>query len=118
MDLLAGLAGSTPTERLNVGLCGLQSEKIDWDRLESWCRTLIDRAGTHYYLEQALVALLLAGKDCAIAPAADYVTLPRPPEAQACGAVMHHYVAGSKKWYFRNNWRRAMASQTTPPSPP
>ena len=23
-----------------------------------------------------------------------------------CKAVMHHYVAGSKPWYFRHNWRR------------
>ena len=112
MGLLAELAGSAPAERLNVGLCGLQSDKIDWDKLESWCRTLIDRAGTHYYLEQALVALLLAGRVCAIAPAADYVTLPRPPEAFACKAVMHHYVADSKKWYFRSNWRRAGDAST------
>jgi len=117
LGLLAELAGSAPAERLNVGLCGLQSDGIDWDRLESWCHTLIDRAGTHYYLEQALVALLLAGKDCAIAPAADYITLPQPPEALTCGAVMHHYVADSKKWYFRNNWRRAVDASTNPSTP-
>jgi len=114
MGLLAELAGTAPAECLNVGLCGLQSEKIDWDRLESWCHTLIDRSGTHYYLEQALVALLLAGKDCAIAPAEDYVTLPRPPEALTCHAVMHHYVADSKKWYFRHNWKRAECASTNP----
>jgi hypothetical protein len=41
-----------------------------------------------------------------VAPAADYVTLPPPAEARRCSAVMHHYVAGSKRWYFQHNWRR------------
>ena len=98
-------------ELVNVGLTGLESSTLDWPRLEAWCRTLHEREGTNYYLEQALVAVLLAGRDCAIAPAADYVTLPRRPEALDCHAVMHHYVAESKRWYFQTNWRRAL---TTP----
>jgi hypothetical protein len=105
--LLATLARGPLHPLLNVGLCGLDSSRLDWDWLESCCRRLIEAEGTSYYLEQALVALLLAGESCAIAPAGDYVTLPRPPEALACRAVMHHYVAGSKRWYFRSNWRRA-----------
>jgi hypothetical protein len=40
-------------------------------------------------------------------PAGDYVTLPVPPEAAECRAVMHHYVDLSKKHYFRENWKRA-----------
>ncbi|MDB6165383.1 MAG: glycosyl transferase family 2, partial [Lacunisphaera sp.] len=66
------------------------------------------REGTSYYLEQALIAMLVAGRDCAVAPAADYVTLPQPPEALECRAVMHHYVAESKRWYFQRNWRQAL----------
>ena len=104
--LLHELANRPISPRINVGLCGLRSEEIDWEKLEFWTRTLIEREGTHYYLEQALVALLLAGRDCAIAPASDYVTLPRPPEATACRAVMHHYVADSKRWFFQQNWRK------------
>lgn len=109
LPMLADLAGRPVAERINVGLTGLRGEDLDWERLEAWCRALIERAGTHYYLEQALVAMLVAGKSCAVAPAADYVTLPVPPEAEECSAVMHHYVAGSKRWYFRSNWRRALA---------
>jgi len=105
--LLESLAGRTLPERLNVGLCGLRSEALDWDRIEYWCATLIAGEGTHYFLEQALVALLLAGHECAIAPESDYVTLPCPPEATDCRAVMHHYVADSKRWYFQFNWRAA-----------
>jgi hypothetical protein len=107
--LLTSLAGRPLAELLNVGLCGLQSESLDWDHLENLCRALIQAERTHYYLEQALVALLLAGKTCAIAPASDYVTMPSQPEATACRAVMHHYVADSKRWYFQYNWRRFTA---------
>jgi len=106
--LLREVAGAPLAAKLNVGLCGLRSDDLDWSRLERICATLIEREGTHYYLEQALVAVLLAGRDCAVAPAADYVTLPRPPEIERCAAVMHHYVAESKAGYFRTNWRRAL----------
>lgn len=106
--LLAEVAGAPVPGKVNVGLTGLNSGEIDWEKLEHWCDRLIGTAGTHYYLEQALVAMLVSGRPCAIAPAADYVTLPRPPEASECRAVMHHYVADSKAWYFRHNWRRAL----------
>lgn len=108
--LLESLAGAPLAELVNVGLCGLRSESLDWDQLEHWCRVLVEREGTHYFLEQALVAMLVAGRDCTVAPASVYVTNPRPPESDDCRAVMHHYVAGSKRWYFQHNWRRAMAS--------
>jgi hypothetical protein len=95
---------------VNVGLTGLEGGGLDWGRLEHYCRTLIEREGTSYYLEQALIAMLVAGRDCAVAPATDYVTLPLPPEARACRAVMHHYVAHSKRWYFQHNWRHTLAT--------
>jgi hypothetical protein len=106
--LLETLAGNRLHPLLNVGLCGLNSSELDWEWLEHTCRALIQAEGTSYYLEQALVAVLLAGRDCAIAPAADYVTLPDAAEAAACRAVMHHYVADSKPWYFRHNWRKVL----------
>ncbi len=111
--LLEELSGRPLAEKLNVGLCGLRSETLDFDRLEFLCRRLIEQEGTHYYLEQALVAILLAGQPCAVAPAADYLTLPTPPEASECRAVMHHYVANSKRWYFQRNWRRIHNPETT-----
>lgn len=113
--LLDAVAGTPLAGRVNVGLTGLKSEEIDWEKLEFWCDRLIGTAGTHYYLEQALVAMLVAGRPCAVAPETDYLTLPRPPEAVDCRAVMHHYVAGSKRWYFRANWRRVLAA--TPGTP-
>jgi hypothetical protein len=108
-ELLLQVSGTPLPDLVNVGLCGLDSEALDWPRIERWCRALMEREGNHYYLEQALVALLVAGRACSVAPASDYVTLPRPPEALECRSVMHHYVAESKRWYFQRNWRRASA---------
>ena len=107
-ELLAELAGQPVPELVNTGLLGLCGGDLDWERMEWWCRTLIERAGTHYYQEQALTALHLAGHECVTAPLQDYVTYPKPPEAAACQAVMHHYVADSKRWYFQRNWRRVL----------
>lgn len=105
--LMNGLAGHAVADLVNVGLTGLNGSEIDWERLEYWCRTLIERERTSYYLEQALIAMLVAGRDCTVAPQHEYLTLPQPPEATECRAVMHHYVAQSKRWYFQYNWRRA-----------
>ncbi len=109
LELLEELAGRPVRERINSGILGLRSEDFDWDRLEWWCRTLIEKGGTQYFQEQALVALFLAGRsDAKAAPIEDYVTLPGAREADECKAVMHHYVADSKRWYFRHCWRKAL----------
>ncbi len=106
--LLDSLAGRPLADLVNVGLTGLDGARIDWDQLEAWTRTLQEREKTSYFLEQALIAMMLAGRECAIAPARDYVTLPRPPESHRCQAVMHHYVANSKRDYFQRNWRHTL----------
>lgn len=111
--LMNELAGAPVADLVNVGLTGLNGAELDWEKIEHWCRTLIARERTNYYLEQALIAMLVAGRRCTIAPAGDYVTLPRPPEAHARRAVMHHYVAGSKRWYFQQNWRACLESSAT-----
>jgi hypothetical protein len=102
------LAGAPVADLVNVGLTGLDGSALDWERMEWWCRTLIERHGPHYYLEQALIAMLVAGRECSIAPAADYVTMPGEEEGRRCQAVMHHYVANSKKFYFRQCWRTVL----------
>jgi hypothetical protein len=106
--LLDELAGAPLAERLNVGVIGLQSDAVDWDKLEFWCRTLLERHGSHYLLEQGLTAMLLAGRECAVAPEADYVALPSRAEVQHPRTIMHHYVAESKAWYFRYGWRQVL----------
>jgi len=113
---LAILAGRPVPEKINVGVCGLQSDAIDWEKLEHWCRELLARHGTSYYLEQALVALLLTNETPVRLPAADYLLMPTEAECRAPTAALHHYVAESKRGYFRHAWRH-VASRGTPIMP-
>ena len=106
--LLQSLVPAPLPSLLNVGLCGLRSEEIDWEKLEFWSARLIAAEHTNYFLEQALVALLVAGRPCAIAPAADYITLPSRSEVEHPTGVMQHYVDNSKRWYFRSGWRHIL----------
>lgn len=107
--LMTELAQASIADQLNVGICGLNSNEIDWEQLEFWCKTLIEQQGTHYYQEQALVAMLMAGKSCTIAPIQDYIVKPDREEAIDPQAVLHHYVADSKPWYFRYAWKHIAA---------
>lgn len=104
--LLERLAGDRLPPLVNVGLCGLRSENIDWAELEAWTRELHAREKTSYYLEQALVAMLATRGRWAVAPAKDYITFPSRDEVFSPRGVMHHYVAHSKRWYFRHAWRQ------------
>jgi hypothetical protein len=110
--LLHKLAGADLPRRLNVGICALNSDAIDWDKLENWCRTLVTSEGTHYLLEQALVAMLTAGIRCTVAPSHEYVVAPSRAEAERPTAVLHHYTAESKAWYFRFAWRHVATAAT------
>lgn len=108
--LMTALAGSSLPSKLNVGVCGLESDAIDWERLEYWCTALLDREGTHYYLEQALTAMLLASRACTVLPPSEYVVLPSLDEGKRPTAVLHHYVAGSKRAYFQHGWRHILGA--------
>jgi hypothetical protein len=107
--LLRELAGADLPTRLNVGICGLDSDCIDWEKIEYWCGELVAREGTHYVMEQAIVALLIAGKPRVVAPSDSYVVSPSRLEAEHPTAVLHHYTAESKAWYFRFAWRHVAA---------
>ena len=100
---------SLSPERVNTGLLGLQSEMIDWGRMEHWCRTLIEQHGPHYYQEQALVALLLAGRPHIAAPRRIMSSLPEPPKRSIAGRSYTTMSPYSKRWYFQQNWRRVLA---------
>ncbi len=104
--LMTELAGAPIPSRLNVGMCGLQSDAIDWDCLEAWCRVLLEREGSHYLQEQALVAMLTAGSPRAVAPAERYIVKPSRAETEHPSAALHHYVAETKAWYFRFGWQQ------------
>ncbi|UBF27338.1 glycosyl transferase [Kovacikia minuta CCNUW1] len=103
--LMEALVQTEIPDRVNVGICGLNSDEIDWEQLEFWCKTMIEQQGTHYYQEQALIAMLMAGKPCVIAPVENYIVMPNQEETIHPQAILHHYVADSKPWYFRYGWR-------------
>lgn len=107
--LMRELVGSDPPERVNVGVCGLRSDAIDWDRLEYWCREMLEREGTHYFQEQALTAMLMTGQECHRFGPPDYVVFPSLAEGRNPAAALHHYVSSSKRSYFQHGWRRALA---------
>lgn len=107
---LTALAGRPLPVHLNVGICGLQSDAIDWPQLEAWCAELLRRHGSSYYLEQALVALWMTRLSPLRLPASDYRLMPDEAECFSPTAVLHHYVDLSKRGYFRHAWRRVAAS--------
>ncbi|MDX1531209.1 MAG: hypothetical protein R3362_06760, partial [Rhodothermales bacterium] len=80
------------------------------DRVEYWCRVMLDREGPKYFQEQALVALLVAGGPYAVLPPDDYVLRPERDEALAPRAVLHHYVLDAQPYYFLHAWRRVAAA--------
>ena len=106
--LMSDLAGVSIPEKINVGITGLCSHQLDWDELESWCKIMIEREGTHYCQEQAMIAMLMARQPCDIMPADTYIVMPGKEDVVKPIAKLHHYVADSKPWYFRYGWRKAM----------
>ena len=104
-QLMEQLAGAPIPPLLNVGICGLASELINWELLEHWCHILVEREGTSYYLEQAMVAMLAARSTPTVMPRSRYITFPIREQTLAGEGVMQHYVADSKPWYFGVAWR-------------
>lgn len=106
LPALDAIAGTPVPRRLNTGILGLRSDSVDWEKLERLCALLDRRVHPHYYHEQALTALLLAGERSLLpTPPSDYVVLPGASEGRAPRALWHHYVAHSKRWYYQLRWR-------------
>jgi hypothetical protein len=104
--LMEKIAGMPIPPLINVGLAAMRSELINWEEIEAWCTELIAKERTNYYLEQAVVAMMMARHPSRVVlPAADYVTWPTAAEVARPQAVMHHYVANSKRWYYQTGWR-------------
>ena len=106
--LLQELVGRPVPERINVGLYALDGSTIDWAQAEHWCAEQLRREGPHYLQEQALVAMLLALGDPVALPDEAYVVKPTLAEGRNPQAVMHHYVANSKRSYYQQCWRRIL----------
>jgi len=110
VEFLEQIAGAPVPQPVNTGMTGIKSDLIDWEKMEVWMRAMLERSGSHYLQEQALTALIFSqvGSWQAIPPA-DYLVLPKGDEGLNPTAVLHHYVADSKKFYFCHGWRRFTA---------
>jgi len=105
--LMKSLTGAEIPTLLNVGVCGLNSETIDWSELEDWCSKLSQREGTSYFLEQALVAMMASREPHFVLPEDGYQTFPSESATRSGSGVLQHYVADSKPWYFGHAWKIA-----------
>ncbi len=105
-EALATFATGMIPSSVNTGICGFRTSTIDWDGLERWTRSLLSTHGSSYFLEQALVALLLSGRPHRQLSPRDYRVAPEPDEILNPSALLHHYVALTKRGYFRHAWRR------------
>jgi hypothetical protein len=104
-EVLEKLAGVKLAKEVNVGITGLVSEKVDWEKLERWCAELHASYGTNYYLEQALIAMLGAKNGCKQLGKNKYITFPSDEQMRERAGIMQHFVDLSKKGYFRKLWR-------------
>lgn len=109
-SLMEGLVGRSMPLAVNSGITGFKSESLDWDKLEYWCREMITREGTSYYLDQALVAMLCSQGPFVQLGAERYITGPSDVQVLDKVGVVQHYVDLSKKEYFRSAWREFVAN--------
>jgi hypothetical protein len=109
--LLDKIFGQTMPHFVNTGFCGMQSESIDWDRLEYWARLLHAAEGTNHFSEQCLTAMMMTLNGGSAAPR-EYLIYPSEAESRKPTAVMHHYVAESRTWYHIHGWPQLIANPT------
>lgn len=103
--LMEDLCGSSVQPLLNVGAIGLHSGAIDWDNLEAWTKTLEEKEGASYYLEQALSAMLIGNKPTIVLAADSYIVNPGLALVKERKGMLHHYVDLSKEIYFKSAWK-------------
>lgn len=103
--LMELLCGKKIPDLLNVGVIGLNSENIDWTKLNQWVSALEEKEGTSYYLEQALTAMLIGETKATVLPANDYIVNPDNETINYRKGILHHYVDLSKEGYFKQAWK-------------
>ena len=91
-------------ERLNVGVAGIASSTINWERLEQWTGELLKQEGSSYLQEQALTAMIAANEPYTFLNGAAYKVLPSI-NGSTIPEILHHYVAEAKYDYFVKGWK-------------
>lgn len=103
--LMEQLTSSKIPDFVNVGVIGLNSTQINWDKLNEWVAVLEEKEGTSYYLEQALTAMLISETSCEVLPLNEYIVNPDKDIIEHHAGILHHYVDLSKENYFKKAWK-------------
>jgi hypothetical protein len=106
---LEELAGGPVHPRVNVGLLHLDSGSLDWDALEHASRVILGRHDFSYYLEQALLAVVMSKLGGEPLGAEEYLVHPSNGHMDAGDEVAHHFVDRSSLLLFSHGWRKAVA---------
>jgi hypothetical protein len=93
--------------KLNVGITGIASSLINWQELEYWTRSTLEKHGSSYLQEQGLTAMLAAKNGFQLLPRKKYKVLPEI-KTEEVAETLHHYVAESKYEYFVKGWKKAL----------
>jgi hypothetical protein len=104
-DLMQEICGGIIPSLLNVGVIGLNSADLKWEKLEEWVVALEENEGTSYYLEQALTAMIVSGTDAVVLNKNDYKVNPTHLDLELESNVLHHYVDLSKEVYYKKAWK-------------
>ncbi|MFD2288828.1 glycosyl transferase [Pedobacter petrophilus] len=102
IKLMESLCQTKIPELINVGAIGLNSATINWIDVEHWAKTLEEKEGASYFLEQALSAMIIANQLRTILAPQDYIVNPKNGKERK--KVLGHYVDLSKKEYFQTAW--------------
>lgn len=105
-DVMKSLCGSDIPQLMNVGAFGIDSNIIIWKDIEVWSKTLEEKQGTSYFLEQALSAMLVANQTKTILNKEEYIVNPEASNSDLNRDKLHHYVDLSKKYYFETAWKK------------
>ena len=104
-ELMYELSGSEIPKLINVGAIGLNSSALNWDEIEYWVKTLEEKEGTSYYLEQALSAMLIGQTPSVVLDKDEYKVNPSAADLKQTANTLHHYVDLSKEIYLKNAWK-------------
>ncbi|WP_426671945.1 hypothetical protein ACPPVU_11970 [Mucilaginibacter sp. McL0603] len=104
-DLMQEICGGEIPSLLNVGVIGLNSTDLKWEKLEEWIQLLEEKEGTSYYLEQALTAMIVSGTQPVVLNKNDYKVNPILTDLETKSNILHHYVDLSKEVYYKKAWK-------------
>lgn len=105
-ELMETLCGFTIPDLMNVGAFGVNSNSINWNNIENWAKSLEEKQGASYFLEQALSAMVVASQTKTILNAEEYIVNPEINTSDLNKDKLHHYVDLSKKYYFETAWKK------------